>query len=393
MNRDMRAGKLLLLPMLILIGLGWVMVFSTALPGPGKAYGDVLYLLGRQVLATGIGAACLYVAVRVPTAVVVRFSPAILAVTGAMMLVVFVPGLGKSVARATRWIDLRVFTFQPVEVFKLSVVVMYAWLLAREQSRVPWGRDVWLKVGGLALLGVLLPVLQRDFGSAVLMLVLGGVMMWLAGARTRYLFGFGVAGLAVASLLILSAPYRIHRIKTYLSAFGSPDGGGYQTKQSLIALGAGGFFGVGLGESGQKLYYLPLAHADFIYSIIGEELGFAGALATLSLYLLFLHQGFRVSRHSPARFTRLLSAGLTMLIFLEALWHIMVALALVPTKGLALPFVSYGGSSLISSMLAVGLILRCSLERNSGEQFQAGLLPLSPIGMVSSGGMRFAARE
>lgn len=365
MTRDARSESFILLAMAILIGLGWVMVFSTVMPGDGETYSDVFHFLGRQVLATATGALALWLALKVPLSRVRYFAPLLLVVTGIAMLVVFLPGLGKSVARATRWIDLGLFTIQPVEMFKVAVVLSYAWLLADEKPREQWPRETWFKIGGLALLSTVLPILQRDFGSVVLMLFLGGAMIWLAGARIRYLLAFGGVCMVAAVGLIASAPYRINRIKLYLSVLGSADGGGYQIKQSLIALGAGGFSGVGLGESGQKLYYLPLAHADFIYSIIGEELGFIGAVATLGLYLMILHHGLKVAQHSRDRFTRMFAAGVTLLIFFQAIWHIAVALALVPTKGLALPFVSYGGSSLVASMLAIGLLLRCEMERDS----------------------------
>lgn len=362
-NLELRRDMPLLLPMVVLIGLGWVMVFSTAamLDG-GETYGSVFHHLKRQMIATGLGAIALLTVARIPHVVLIRYVPTVLAVTGLLMLMVFIPGLGKSVSRATRWLNVGVFSFQPVEVFKLAVVLSYAALLSQERPREDWSLESWCRIAGLAGLSVALPILQRDFGSAVLMLSLGVSLMWLAGARIQILMGFVATGATAVAALLLSAPYRINRIKTYLAAWGSPDGAGYQTKQSLIALGAGGFLGVGLGESGQKLFYLPLAHADFIFSIIGEELGFIGALTVVALYLLLLHQGLGVAQLAHSRFARLLASGLTLLIFFQAMWHIGVAVVLLPTKGLTLPFVSYGGSSLVSSMLAVGLILCCATE-------------------------------
>ncbi|MEK7767636.1 MAG: FtsW/RodA/SpoVE family cell cycle protein, partial [bacterium] len=264
--------------------------------------------------------------------------------------------------RATRLINLGVVSFQPVEVFKLTVILGYAGLLAGADARASWPLPLWGRVAGLAVASVGFPILQRDFGSAVLMLTMGGAMIWLAGARARDLAGFGAAAGCLAGAALVSAPYRMHRVQQYFAAWGGHGGGGYQTQQSLIALGAGGFFGVGLGESTQKLYYLPSAHADFIFAIIGEELGFLGAFATLGLHVLLLREGLAIAREAGGRFARLFAAGLALLVCSQALWHIAVALVLVPTKGLALPFVSYGGSSLMASMLAVGLILRCAGE-------------------------------
>jgi cell division protein FtsW len=338
------------------------MVFSTAAVQAIGSPGGVFFHLKRQMLATGLGAAALMLTAALPLPRMARYGTTALAVTGALMLAVFVHGVGKCVGGATRWINLGFISFQPVEVFKVAVVLCYARLLTSMPSRQDWPARSWAVIVGLAIGSVILPVMQRDFGSAFLMLILGGAMIWLAGVRTPYLAGFGAAAATAVTLLITSEPYRMQRIKLYLSAWLSADGGGYQTKQSLIALGAGGLFGVGLGEGGQKLFYLPSAHADFIYAIIGEELGFAGAMAVLALYVLFLRSGFSIARQSSSRFARLLAAGITLLIFCQAMWHIAVAVVLVPTKGLALPFVSYGGSSLMSSMLAVGILLRCAAE-------------------------------
>jgi len=355
----------LLLPVAILIGVGWVMVFSTAaVQGIGNS-GGVFFHLKRQMLATGLGAVALMLAATFPLSRLARYTPGVLAVATMLMLAVFVPGVGKSVGGATRWMDLGFISFQPVEVFKVAVVLCYARVLSGLSTRGGWPIESWGFLGGLAVASVLFPIMQRDFGSVILMLILGGAMIWLAGGRTPYLVGFGALAAASAAALVVSAPYRMHRINLFLSSWMSVDGGGYQTKQSLIALGAGGLFGVGLGEGMQKLFYLPSAHADFIYAIIGEELGFIGALAVLALYILFLRSGLAIARQSLDRFARLLAAGLTFLIFGQALWHIAVALVMVPTKGLALPFVSYGGSSLMSSMLAVGIIYRCAVEHGA----------------------------
>ncbi len=387
--RDLRREIPILLLMAILIGLGWVMVFSTAaVQGLEAGTGNVFYHLKRQVLATGLGAIGLVLASRLPLADLDRIAPRVLGVAGALMLVVFVPGIGKSVAHATRWINLGVISFQPVEVFKLAVVLWYARLLAAERPGAAWSAESWTRILGLAALSVGMPILQRDFGSAFLMMALGGVLIWLAGARTRSLAAFAGLGATAAVALVAIAPYRLHRIRLYLSSFGSLDGGGYQTKQSLIALGAGGPLGVGLGESSQKLLYLPSAHADFIFAIIGEELGFIGAFITLALYVLLLREGLAIARASDRRNTRLLSTGLALLLFLQAVWHIAVSLVLVPTKGLALPFVSYGGSSLMASMTAVGVLLRCAAEapRSASEPSSAEAATRMCESMVNGGG-------
>jgi len=363
---DLKRGISLLLTMGCLIGLGWVMVFSTAaVIGVESGQVAVFAHLRRQALATGIGALCILVALRVPVETLRVLVPRFLAGAAVLMLAVFLPGVGRSVARATRWINLGVVSFQPVEAFKLAIVAAYSALLFRERPRETWSLRTWGLVVSLAGLSLLLPILQRDFGSAALMLGLAIVMLWLAGVRTAALAAFGGSALLSAGVALAAAPYRLHRLHLYLSGFGNGEPAGYQTQQSLIALGSGGLWGVGLGESRQKLMFLPSAHADFIFSIIGEELGLIGAGLTICLCVLLFREGLAIARGTSSRFARLLASGLALLLFLQAVWHIAVALVLVPTKGLALPFVSYGGSSLIASMTAVGLILRCAAESST----------------------------
>ena len=358
---DLKRELPIMLPMGVLIGMGWVMVFSTAaVLGVESGHVAVFAHLRRQVLATGIGAVGILIALRVPLGAQEALAPRLLAATAALMLVVFVPGVGRSVARATRWISLGPLSFQPVEIFKVGVVIAYARLLAAARPGESWPARVWTAVIALAGLSLALPMLQRDFGSAALMLALAASMLWLAGARMGALAVFGGSAIAAAAVAFAAAPYRLHRLQLFLTGFGHSGGAGYQTQQSLIALGSGGFRGVGLGESVQKLLFLPSAHADFIFAIIGEELGLLGALVTIGLYVLLLREGLAIAQGAMTRFARLLASGLALLIFLQAVWHIAVALVLVPTKGLALPFVSYGGSSLIASMIAIGLIMRCA---------------------------------
>jgi cell division protein FtsW len=352
----------LLLPMAVLIGLGWVMVFSTAaVLGVESPHGGVFAHLKRQMIATALGALAMAVIVRVPLERMRALAPAVLAAAAALMLLVFVPGLGKSVARATRWIDFGIVSFQPVEPFKLAMVGAYAALLARQADGAAWSAAAWVRIAGLAGVAAALPLLQRDFGSTVLLLGLGGVLLWTAGARFRGVAAFAIVGAAGAAAMLAAAPYRLHRLQLFIESWVSGRGG-YQTGQALIALGSGGLTGVGLGESMQKLLYLPSAHADFIFAVIGEELGFVGAVATIALYVILFREGLAVALAAPDRFGRLLATGASLLLFLQALWHVAVALVLVPTKGLALPFVSYGGSSLIVSMAAVGVLMRCAAE-------------------------------
>ncbi len=362
MIAGLRRDVPIILPVGMLIGLGWVMVFSTAAAlGVDRADVSVFHHLQRQVLATALGAVGIALIQRVPANVLLNYAPHALIASSILMLAVFIPGMGKHAGGATRWLDFGRFSFQPVEILKLSVVAGFAMILASERPGQSWGWRTLVKLGVVTVAGLTLPILQKDFGSAVLMVLIGALMVWLAGARLIYLAGYGFAGVSAAAVAFVSEPYRIQRVKMFLSNWG--DGvGGYQTRQALIALGTGRLFGVGPGESVQKLFYLPSAHADFIFAIIGEELGFLGTFATLALYVLLLREGLAVAQAAGSRRPRFLAAGMTLLLFFQAMWHIAVVLVLVPTKGLALPFVSYGGSSLLASMLAVGMIMRCASE-------------------------------
>jgi len=363
MTTTWKKGMAMVAVMMILIGMGWVMVFSTsgAMDLGGEAGRTMFRYLARQVAATGLGAVAILFIIRTPLAEMERWAMFLLAAAAALMLSVFIPGLGHTAGKATRWLHFGPLSFQPVEVFKLAVVLAYSVLLFREKPNSEWSRETWGKIGGVAVLGLILPMLQKDFGSTALLMVIGVMMVWLAGGRLRYLLIAVAVFAALGVVFILMEEYRIRRIEMYLS-FLTGKGGGYQARQSLIALGAGGLLGVGPGGSIQKLLYLPSSHADFIFAILGEELGFVGAVFTLGAYVFFLREGVSISRAATARFPALLCAGMTFLVFLQAMWHIAVVLVLVPTKGLALPFVSYGGSSLMASMMTVGIILRCAKE-------------------------------
>jgi len=376
MTPSWRRGMAMVTMMAILIGIGWVMVFSTSaildlVVAQTRGGRGVFHHLGRQILATGLGALAIWAIVRLPVAEMERWALHALAGTGALMLAVFIPGLGHTVGHATRWLVLGQLSFQPVEPFKLAVVLCYTVILAGTRPQESWPGVAWLKLGGLAAIAVVLPLVQRDFGSAALLMALGFMVVWLAGGRARYLAVAGGVGLALAVGAIAVEPYRLRRITDFVSHL-TGGGGAYQTRQSLIALGAGGVFGRGLGESIQKLYYLPSSHADFIFAILCEELGFLfGGLSVIMLFVFLLREGTGIARAVNGRLAYLLASGMAFLIFMQAMWHIAVVLVLVPTKGLALPFISYGGSSLIASMMAVGIILRCAAEPAAGQAGQA----------------------
>lgn len=262
-------------------------------------------------------------------------------------------------AGAHRWFHLGVVKLQPSEFVKIAAVIFTAWVLAGRENRIHEPRGVLvpcLAVPGLALL----VVIQPDLGSAVMIVVPTAAMLFLAGLPWRYLAGGAAAGGAAFAIAVIAEPYRVKRIATFLDPEADLQGAGFQLYQSLLALGSGGLTGVGFGQGQQKAYFLPAPHTDFIFSVAGEEMGLVGTLGLLLVVMTFFWRGMRTALRSKDRFAHYLAAGLTVLVVLQALVHMGVCTGLVPTKGLPLPFISYGGSSLVATLLATGILLNVS---------------------------------
>src|SRR5687768_4311079 len=261
-----------------------------------------------------------------------------------------------------RWIDLPWFNLQPSEFAKPVVILFVASFLARREDRVNELTTTLLPVGSvLALFGGLI-LLGRDFGTATVLMAVGVLMIFAAGVSWRLIGFFLIAFVPAAIALILSTAYRRDRLFAFLNPEADPLGKGFQPMQSLIALGTGGFEGLGIGNGRQKLFFLPEPHTDFIFSIIGEELGFVGASLLIALFAFLAWRGFRIAQLSRNRFAFYAALGMTLMITLQALINVSVTLCLLPTKGIALPLVSYGGSSMIASLIAIGILLNLSQQ-------------------------------
>ena len=274
----------------------------------------------------------------------------------ALVAVLAMPAAGG----ARRWFPLGIASIQPSEIAKLVIIVFMAYLLSRKESQV---NELWIvPAPAVAVTGVMaaLIAVEPDLGSALMVAAMMGVMLFVAGLRWSYIgavVGTGAIGIAVA---IVAEPYRIARIKTFLHPEADLQGSGFQLWQSLIAVGSGGWIGVGLGQGQQKAFYLPAAHTDFIFSVVGEELGLVGTGLLLVAFTLLFWRGMRAALRAPDRFGFYLALGATSLLTIQALIHMAVCLGLFPTKGLPMPFISYGGSSLVASMAATGLLLNVS---------------------------------
>jgi cell division protein FtsW len=351
-----------------------VMVYSASAVYAGARLGDGLWFFKRQAGAATAGVAVVLLVMRVGYR---RFEPLavpLVILSLALLVLLQFPGLGHAAGGARRWMKLGSLIFQPSEIAKISLVLWLSRSLARKQDRIRVFSVGFLP--HLVMLGLftILLLLEPDFGTTVVLGVLTVALLFAAGARLSWLIGLGAAAAPVLALLIWRSPYRIQRVLTFLDPWKDPQGHGYQTVESLLGFGAGGSFGVGLGDSHQKLFFLPAAHTDFILSIIGEELGFAGVAAVLVLFAVVLWRGLKSAYAASDAFGCWLALGVTLLLSLEALVNAGMALALLPTKGMALPFLSYGMTSVVTSSFAAGLLLSVSggpggfLQRGAGAR-------------------------
>jgi cell division protein FtsW len=355
-----RFDALLLCAVLALVSLGLVMVYSaSAILAQDKLH-DSLYFLKRQLVAAGLGVVGMAVVMQLGWRRLARLAYPLLIGVIVLLVLVLIPGIGSSGGGAQRWIRLPGFGLQPAEVAKFAWVVYLAYSLAKKREKVATFSVGFLP--HLAVCGLLvgLCMLQPDFGSSVLLVFLLFTLLFAAGAKLSYLVGSVLLALPLGYAAIATSPYRMKRILAFLDPWAHRHDVGYQVTESLMSIGSGGITGLGLGDGRQKLYFLPEAHTDFIFAIIGEELGPIGVTLLVALYALVIWRGIRISLAAPETFGTYLGLGLTSIVAFQATVNMCVAMGLMPTKGLTLPFVSYGGSSLVVLMGAAGVLLSLS---------------------------------
>jgi len=343
--------------MLVLLTVGVVMLFSTSAVYARDRYGDQHYLLKRQLVWMLIGGVACVTAASVPYPKWRGVSAAFLAVSALMLALVLIPHVGLKVGGARRWLGLGPMRFQPSEFAKLALVLWLAHWLAKEKRRIDrFGRGFVVPMSVVG--GVLLLVLaEPDFGSTALLALMGFAMMFIAGVRLRFLVPTVLAGAGGFLGLMIHNPERSRRLLAFLDLGKYKQGAGYQVWQAILAFGSGGFNGLGLGNSRQKMFYLPEAHTDFIFPIVGEELGLVGTLGILLAFALLVACAVIISLQASDLYGQYLGIGIALLIALQALINIGVVTAWLPTKGLPLPFISFGGSNLVLNMTAVGILL------------------------------------
>jgi cell division protein FtsW len=341
--------------------LGLVMVTSASVSIASKESGEAFFYLERQLILTLIGAACAILIFCVRTELLERASVPLLITAIALLFVVLVPGLGHSVNGSRRWLRVLSFNFQVSELARVLVLVYLASYAVRRQEELRGTLAGLAKpLGLLCCVGALL-LAEPDFGAATVLFATGFGILFLAGARLRYVIAMTAIAAGGFGLLAVTSSYRMRRLTAFLDPWADPYNSGFQLTQSLIAIGRGQWFGVGLGESVQKLFYLPEAHTDFLFAVLAEELGLAGVVLTLALFLGLIWRSFYISRlasQAGLTFQAYLAAAFGLWIGIQAFINIGVNMGVLPTKGLTLPLMSYGRSSLIVSLAWVGLLLR-----------------------------------
>lgn len=347
---------------LILLCIGVVMVHSASSVISLQKFHDAFYYAKRQVLWAALGVILMFVMANYDYHNLRRYAPKVAVLSFVFLAVVLIPGVGSNRGGSQAWLGVGSFGIQPSEFAKLGLILFLAHYLADAKDRMQSFRRGLLPPLGIALLAVGLIMLEPDLGQSVVIMGTTIILLFAAGARISHLAGLGGAGLGAFGVLVAMAPYRVNRITSFLDPWKDPLGTGYQIIQSLYALGSGGVLGLGLGNSRQKYLYLPEPQTDFVYSILGEELGFLGTAAVLALFAVLVWRGFRTAILAPDEFGSLLAVGITGMITVQVLINVGVVTGSIPATGITLPLISYGGSSLTLMLTGIGILLNISRQ-------------------------------
>ncbi len=347
-----------------LLGLGIVMVFNVSYFQAEVRYGDPYVFFRKHLLWVGLSVAAMFLVSRLRLDLLERWAGLVLPLCVLTLLLVLTPGIGVERGGARRWIAFGPFSMQPSEFVKLGVVLFLARWISRRRERMTQFVDGVLPA--LLCVGLCCALIlgQPDFGTTVIVGGLALLMLFAGGARLTHVGALLLLGGVGVAAAVQVAPYRMRRLLAFLDPFEHSQDSGFQLVQSLIAFGSGGATGVGLGQSKQKMFFLPEAHTDFIFALVGEELGLVGALVVLALFAVVAVRGFRIAARHPDPFASLLAFGITAVLILSAVVNIGVVLGMLPTKGLPLPLISYGGSALLATMIQVGVL--AALSRMTG---------------------------
>lgn len=358
---------------LLLLTLGLVMVASASMPIADSQANQPFYYLIRQVIYSGVGLILGLVAFQVPLEVWRRCGPVLLMAAIGLLMLVLIPGIGKEVNGSMRWIDIKLISVQASEPAKLFTLIYMAGYLQRHDHALQTSAMIMIRPMMVLAVLVVLLLLEPDFGAAAVLVMMALGMVFLAGVNIgRFLALQGITIATMAALLYFS-PYRRARLGSFLDPWADPFNSGFQLTQSLIAIGRGELFGVGLGASVQKLFYLPEAYTDFLFAILAEELGLIGVLVVMGLYMVIVWRSFRIAARAEwleMKFAAYLAYGIGLWFGIQALVNIGVNMGVLPTKGLTLPLMSYGGSSMVVMCMALAVLLRIGLETEIADPRQ-----------------------
>jgi cell division protein FtsW len=360
-NRENTIDRPLLIAILILLGIGLLMIASAGVLYGRTRFGDAYYFFKQQLLGLGIGLVLLYVFSRIHYRVWQRFVVPIFFLALGLLVLVFVPGFGTTVYGAARWVEIGPLSFQPSEVMKLAIILyLAAWLSSKGKMKAADFFEGFVPfIAILSVVGFLI-IKQPDTGTLGLMFLISLAIFFASGANIRHMLYLFLGGFSFLVILIKMAPYRLQRFLVYVNPEHDPQGFGYQMTQALLAIGSGGIFGAGLGQSRQKFNYLPEPVTDSIFAVLGEELGLMGTATIVLLFLFVAYRGLRIARFAPDEFGKLVAVGIVSWIVFQAFINMSAISGLIPLTGIPLPFISYGGTSLAVLLASVGILLNIS---------------------------------
>lgn len=358
---------LLLIVIFILILFGFLMIYSSSVVESFEKYGYNHYYLLKQFKAFLLGVVFWLVFSQINYRVWKKYAASLLLFTLIILIAVFIPGLGREAGGANRWIDLGPLAFQPTEISKLTFIIyLSAWLAKKGEGIGDFQQGVLPFIIIVSVIAFLI-IKQPDMGTMSIITGIAAILFITAGANWQYIFMGGLAAMGIFMLLIKSAPYRLQRLMVFLNPASENLGASYHINQAFLAIGSGGLFGLGFGQSKQKFFYLPEAHTDSIFAIIVEELGFFRSSLVILAFLLIAWRGLKIAKNAPDDFGRLLACGITFWIISQALINIAAITGLLPLTGIPMPFVSYGGTSLVVLLAGVGILTNISKQVTSNQ--------------------------
>lgn len=362
---------ILLASILLLLGIGLSMLFSASYYRADFLFNDPYHFIRSQSIYAGLGVLAGLMVLTIPMNFLTKLIPPMIFLSIALMLLTFIPGVGVEYLGARRWIQLAGYTFQPAELVKLTLIVYLAYILGKKQDRLDDVVNSLLPPFIIVLLFVALIYLQNDFSSAMFLGFIGLTMFYIAGVRMRHFIALGMVVIPLGVILLLSREHRVIRLISFLEPEKDPSGAGYQVLASLSALRNGGFWGMGIGQGIRKLGGLPEAQSDFVFAVLGEELGFLGVSGVILLFALLAWRGYRIATEQQNPMYGLLAYGITSALVLQAGVNMAVVSGMIPATGIPMPFFASGGSYLLITMILSGLLLKLSMQRSGIEENEA----------------------